>query len=182
VNTYNISIAATDKAGNVSAPVTDILAVYNTSNGYVTGHAKTQPTTSDTLPITLDTSNHPAQLVMGFTNVMAPTSGSFNVSYVVKKNTNEFTLSSTSINWVVVQDSTHAGILGKATLTTYVNGVQTVTQNVSVRFDIVLGTNGASDNVTLKIYSPGVDPNNGTPAYVIGDNVIANGSNLMIHP
>ncbi len=178
---YNITIIATDLAGNTTI-TTEILAVYNPSNGYVAGHVKTLPTTSDKLPIALDTSNNPAKLVVGFTNVMAPTSGSFDVGYVVKKNKNEFSINSTAISWVVVQDSTHASILGHADLTTYVNGVQTVTQNVSVRFEIVLGTSGAPDHVTVKIYNPGADPNIGLPAYTISDDVIANGSHLMIHP
>jgi hypothetical protein len=119
---------------------------------------------------------------MGFTNVMAPATGSFDLDYKVKNNQDEFSLSSTGISWVVIQDNTHASILGHADLTTYVNGVKTVTQSVSVRFDIVLGTNGVPDHVTVKIYNPGVDPNTGTPAYIINDAVIANGSNLMIHP
>lgn len=182
VSTYNVSITAIDKAGNSSVPAEDVLAVYTTTNGYVTGHAKTLPTSSDTLPIARDTSNNPAKLIIGFTNVTAPTSGSFDVNYVVRNNKDEFSLNSKSISWVVVQDSTHASVLGTADLTTYVNGAQTVTQNVKVRFDITLGVNGASDSVSMKIYNPGVDPSIGLPAYVVNDSVIPGGSNLMIHP
>lgn len=180
--TYNVTLTATDNAGNTSAGVTDILAVYTTANGYVTGHAKLQPSASDKLPIALDTSNHPANLVLGFTNVTAPASGSFDMSYVVKKNQNEFSLASTGIDWVVVQDSTHASILGHGDLTTYVNGVKTVTQNVSVRFDIVLGANGAPDQVTVQIFNPGLNPNTDAPTYIISDVDSTSGSNLMIHP
>lgn len=180
VNTYNITVTATDFADN-SKQAADVLAIYTTSNGYVTGHASVSPTTSDTLPIALDTSNNPAKLVMGFTNVTAPMTGSFDLSYVVKNNKDEFNLSSTSISWVVVQDSTHASILGHADMSVYVNGTQTITQNVSVRFDIVLGTNGSPDQVTVKIFNPGVDPNTGTPAYEVNDQVLANGSNIRIH-
>jgi len=181
-STYNVTITAIDTAGNASSGVTDVLAVYNTANGYVTGHAKTLPTVDDILPVARDTSKNPAKLVMGFTNVTAPTSGSFDMSYVIKKNKDEFNLSSTGISWMVVQDSTHASILGHGDLTTYVNGVKTVTQNVAVHFDITLGSNGTPDQVTVKMFDPGNDPNLASPAYVINDAVIPSGSNLMIHP
>jgi hypothetical protein len=180
-NTYAITITATDQAGNVSAGLNDILAVYNASNGYVTGHAKILPTTSDVLPIALDTSNNPTKLVMGFTNVMSPASGSFEIDYAIKNKQNEFSLESTTINWVVVQDSTHASILGHGDLTTWVNGVETTTQNMTVRIDIVLGTNGDPDTVAVKLYNPGDDPNYASPAYTINDQVLANGSNLRVH-
>ena len=180
-NSYSVEVTAADAAGNGSG-TTDVLAVYSPANGYVTGHAKILPAASDTMPIARDTSNNPAQLVVGFTNVTAPTSGSFDVSYVVKNNKDEFGLSSSLINWVVVQDSTHASILGRANLTVYMNGAQTVTQNVSVRFDVVLGTGGAPDHMDIKIYSPGANPNTAQPLYVISDIVNTNGSNLMIHP
>lgn len=180
-NTYGIAITATDLAGNISV-VNDVLAVYQPSNGYVTGHANTYPTASDTSPIVLDTSNNPAKLVIGFTNVTAPASGSFDVNYTVKNKKDAFSLSGTGVSWVVVQDSTHASIQGIADLTTWVSGTQSVTSGVTVRFDIVLGVNGAPDHVTVKIWNPGVVPNIGLPVYVISDDVIANGSNLMIHP
>jgi hypothetical protein len=181
-STYTVNITATDFAGKASDVVTDVLAVYAPANGYVNGHAKTKPSATDMLPIALDTSKNPADLIIGFTNATAPTSGSFDVSYVIKQNKNSLSLSSTAINWVVVQDGTHASVLGHADMTTFVNGVQTVTQNVSVRFEIILGANGASDHITMKIYNPGTDPASGTPAYVVSDDVISNGSNLMIHP
>lgn len=184
-NTYNITVTATDQAGNVSiinGNSTDILAVYNAANGYVTGHAKTLPTASDVMPIPRDTSNNPTKLIAGFSNVTSPMSGSFDVNYKIQNNQNEFNLSSTSINWVVVADSTHASILGKATLTVYQNGVMTQTQNMSVRFDITLGTNGNPDTISIKIYNPADNPSTATPVYTINDTVIPNGSNLMIRP
>ena len=180
-NTYSITVYAADAAGNKSSGTNDILAVYTTANGYVTGHAKVLPASSDTLPIALDTSNHPADLVMGFTNVTAPMSGSFDMDYSIKNNQNEFSISSTSIDWVVISDSTHASILGQADMAVWNNGAQTITQNVSVRYDIALGSNGSPDQVTVKIYSPGVNPNTGNPAYIISDQDEQN-SNLMIHP
>jgi hypothetical protein len=181
-NTYNVTFTAVDQAGNTSQQTNDILAVYSASNGYVTGHAKTLPTTADTLPIAIDTSNNPTKLVLGFTNVMSPAMGSFDINYSIKNNKDEFKLSSTAISWAVISDSTHASILGHADMTTYVNGTQTVTQNMAVRFDITLGTNGTPDHITIKLFNPSVDPNTGTPAYTISNDVLANGSNLMIHP
>jgi hypothetical protein len=41
------------------------------------GHTDLQPTPNDIMLILLDTSKKPASLVLGFTNVTAPTSGSF---------------------------------------------------------------------------------------------------------
>lgn len=189
VNTYNIAITATDQAGNTST-VNDVLAIYSSANGYVTGHAKTQPVACspispllpcDTLPIAIDTSNNPAKLVLGFTNATAPTSGSFDLTYSIKNKQDEFGLSSTGINWIVVQDSTHASILGTADLAKWINGSQTTIQNVSVRFDISLSSNGNPDQVSVKIFNPGDNPATSTPAYTINNNVIPNGSNLMIH-
>jgi hypothetical protein len=181
-NTYNITVTATDIADNSSLGTNDVLVVYTTANGYVNGHAKTLPTAIDVLPISLDASKNPADLVMGFTNVTAPMSGSFDLDYAVKNKQDEFSLSSTSISWVVVQDSTHASILGHADMTTWVNGAQSVTANMTVRYDITLGASGSSDHVSVKIFNPGVDPYTGSPAYTISDDVEANGSNLMIHP
>jgi hypothetical protein len=182
VSTYNVAITATDKASNVSQELNDVLAVYSTNNGYITGHTKSLPTALDVLPIVRDTSNNPAKLIVGFTNLTAPTSGSFDLSYVIKNNKDAFSVSSTAVNWVVVQDANHASILGHGDLTTYVNGVKVVTTNVAVRFDIVLGANGSSDQISVKIFNPGLNPNTDSPTYTVSNQVIANGSSLMIHP
>lgn len=176
--TYTVVVKAIDNAGNIST-ATDVLAVYNPANGYVNGHAKIQPTESDVLPIAQDSSRNPSNLVLGFTNVTSPASGSFAIDYSVKNNYNEFTLTSTALNWIVVPDSSHASILGQATLTTYVNGVKTVTPNVTVRYDISIGT---PSTVSVKIFAPGVNPNMGSPEFNINDSVISSGSNLMLHP
>ncbi|GIH08888.1 hypothetical protein Rhe02_69550 [Rhizocola hellebori] len=183
VNTYNIEVFVTDGVGNESVGV-DVLAVYNATNGYVTGHAKVLPNATDTLPIARDASNNPAKVIVGFTNVKAatsttPTSGSFDLSYVVKNNKDEFSISSTSVDWLVVPDSLHASILGHATLTVYNGGVQTTTANVSVRFDLTLGSAGSPDHLKIRIYDPGIDPS-AAPHWVIDDDVLANGSHLMI--
>jgi len=187
VNTYNISVFASDAAGNTSPIKPDVLAVYNAANGYVTGHEWVLPSANDVLPIARDTSNHPAKIVLGFTNIKAatsttPSSGSFDVRYVVRQNRDEFNLSSTIVDWLVVPDDTHASILGYATLTTYVDGTMTVTPNVAVRFDLTLGASGAQDHVVMKIFSPGVDPNTGSPSWFIDDNALANVSQLKIKP
>jgi hypothetical protein len=181
-STFNIGVRALDNAGSWSLGVTDVLAVYAAANGYVTGHAKVLPTSNDTLSIALDVSNNPAKIVMGFTNVTSPASGSFDLDYVVRNNKDEFRLSSTGINWVVVQDSTHASLLGHADMTIYVGGVKTVTQNMTVRFDIVIGTGGSADQVTVRIFNSGDNPSTATAAYVVSELVEPNGSNLMIHP
>lgn len=188
VNTYNVEVFAVDAAGNQSLGKADVLVVYNAANGYVTGHEILTPSITDTIPIASDTAtNNPTKMVIGFTNVKAatsttPSSGSFDVRYVVKNNKDEFNLSSTGVYWLVVPDSIHASILGRATLTTIVNGVQTITPDVTVRFDVTLGTNGAPDHMTIKIFSAGVDPNSGTPTWTVNDDTISNISHLMIKP
>lgn len=188
VNTYNIEVFAADAAGNQSPGKADVLVIYSAANGYVTGHEILLPSATDTIPITRDTAtNNPTKLVVGFTNVKAatsttPSSGSFDVRYVVKNNKDEFNLSSTEVNWLVVPDSTHASILGRATLTTIVNGVQTVTLDVTVRFDVTLGASGVPDHLTMKIFSPGVDPSSGTPSWTVNDDTVLNISHLMIKP
>jgi len=184
VNTYDVAVVATDKAGNASPVSVDVLAVYSASNGYVTGHEKLIPSVNDVLPVTRDNDvNHPTQVVLGITNIHAgsTSSGSFDVHYVIKQNKDEFDLSSTDVSWLVVPDSTHASILGHATLTTYINGVQQVIPNVAVRFDLILGTNGNADNVVMKIFTPGTDPSNGVPSWVVNDNVLQQGSQLKIN-
>lgn len=186
VNTYSIEVIATDAAGNVSVPVTDVLAVYNAANGYVTGHSWLTPTGTDTLPIALDVPSNPnqqaAKITLGFTNIKAatPATGSFDLSYVVKNNQDEFSLSSTIIDWLVVTDGTHASILGRANMTVYTDGAMTVLQNVTVRFDITLGINGAADHLNVRIYEAGVDPSTGTPTWTIDKD--SSLSQIMIKP
>ena len=182
--TYNVLLQASDGEGNTSAIKKDVLAVYSSAIGYVTGHEKLTPSTLDTMPIPTDTSSTPAQLVLGFTNIKAattttPSSGSFQANYIVKNNQNEFDLSSNNVSWVSVPDQSDASIIGTADLTTYINGAKSVLQNVSVRFDLVLGSSGAPDFTTIKIYQPGVDPASGTPTWVISDN--ADQSQVLIH-
>jgi hypothetical protein len=183
VNTYNVEVVATDSAGNQMTKQ-DVLAVYNATNGYVTGHAKLLPGASDTLPIAQDTSNNPAKLIIGFTNIKAgtsttPTSGSFDVNYVVKNNKDEFDLTSTSVDWLVVPDSTHGSILGHGNLTTYVNSVPNVITNVTVRFDISPGS-GSATHVVMSIYLPGADLS--SPAtWIVSEDALTS-SNVMIHP
>lgn len=179
VGTYNIDVFAVDSAGNTQGGTNDVLVVYGQSS--VKGHVKTLPTTSDALPIALDTSNNPKKLSIGFTNIMTPASGSFDISYVLKNNQDEFDLPSTTIDWVVVQDANHASILGHGNLTKYENGVQSVVQNMTVRIDIVSGTS-APDHITVNIFSPGVNPNTGSATYTISDDILTTGSNLTITP
>lgn len=189
VDTYTFEITAFDNAGNASASKSDVLAVYNAANGYVTGHIKTIPTAGDELPIDLDTNtgNNSTKLVLGLTNVKAatsttPTSGSFDLNYIVKNNQDEFSLSSTVIDWLVVPDSTHASILGRANLTTIINGESSVTNNVTVSIDLVLGADGEPDHVTVKIYAPGASPNTDPYSWLIDDDSLENQSNIMIKP
>lgn len=177
--TYSISVTAIDQAGN-STIDNDILAVYNSANGYVTGHAKVVPNNNDDLPIEIDTSSNPTNIVVGFTNVTSPTSGNFDLEYKIKNNQNEFNLSSTSINWVVVQSSTQATIRGTADMTVYQDGVKTVTQNMPVNFDIAVDNTG-EDHLVIKIFAPSSNPSSSSPLYVINSSVQSNGSNLMIH-
>jgi virginiamycin B lyase len=179
VNTYDINCHATDNAGNDSAYVYEILTVYTTANGDVSGHYKVVPT-SNTLPVALDTGNNPAKLIMGFTSLVAPSSGSFDVNYTVKQNKDGFYISSKSITSVLIPDATHATVVGKADLTKLVNGVQTVTTDVSVKFEIVLNANGSDDHVVMKVYNPGVNTTSGTPAFTVNDAPM-NGSKVMIH-
>jgi hypothetical protein len=186
VSTYDIAITATDNLGNSNNTTMDVLVVYTNLDAYVAGHAWIIPTQSDALPIARDTDvNNPTRLVLGFTNVKpatstTPTTGSFDVHYIVKQNKDEFSLSSTDVTWVAVPDTTHASILGHATLTTYIGGVKTVTANVTVRFDLTLGANGNPDYVVMKIYNPGADPNTTAPTWVVSDQATPQGSKLVI--
>lgn len=173
-DTYEIEVVATDAAGNLSEPVRDILAVYVDNGSYVTGHTKIAPTNTDTLPIALDQSNNPKKLVVGFTNVASPTSGSFEASYVVKNNQDEFSLESTSINWVVIQDAYHATIQGYADMSVFADGVESVT-NVPVRVSVAIGQNGANDFVTLYIYESGANPNTAQPQYFVSQTTLSQG-------
>ncbi|HEU0028072.1 MAG TPA: carboxypeptidase regulatory-like domain-containing protein [Ktedonobacterales bacterium] len=180
VNTYNIAVFAIDKAGNTSAGLMDVLAVYNTANGSVSGHAWVLPTAADTLPIALDTSAHPAQMVVGFSSQQGATT-SVDVHYVIKNNQDEFDFSSTTVDWVVIPDSAHASIMVQGDLTTYVNGVEMVTHDVVMRLDIALGASGAPDQVTVRMWNPGLSPSNAAPTYQISDDDIQAKSQVLIH-
>jgi len=184
VNTYAIAIIATDAAANPSSPYLDILAVYDAANGSVSGHEKLVPSANDTLPVARDTATHnPTEVTVGFTNVKAagsaPASGSVDMQYIIKNKKDAFDFSSNTIDWLVVPDANHASVLSHGDLTIYVNSVKTVVQNAAVRIDVTLGTNGAPDHVTIKIYDPGVNPNTGTATYVI-DDALANSSKTVI--
>jgi virginiamycin B lyase len=167
VSTYTIDIIAVDDAG-LETVQSDVLAVYGTS-GYVSGHSKLTPDADDVLPIAPDAGHNPADVAIGFTNIKTAgqsVTGSFDVSYVVKNNRDEFSLSSTTIDSLAVPDANHATINGHADLTKYVNGVQTVTSNVSVRFEVTKGVNGAADQVVTKIYDAG-SSTSGAPTWIV---------------
>ncbi len=188
INTYQVHITAVDAANN-QGTADDVLAVYSPVNGYVTGHEWLVPSAGDTLPIAqaapTNPNKPPTKLVVGFTNVKSattttPTSGSFDISYVVKNNQDEFSVSSTSISSVVIADTSHASIIGYGDLTTIVGGSQSTLQNIGVWIDVALGANGAPDHITIRLYQPGVNPITGTPSWVINDDTIPNQSHLMI--
>lgn len=173
---YNVAVFATDAAGNESEPVNDVLAVYDASNGYVTGHETFIPGVSDVLPIARDTSTKkPTKVNLGFTNVKAasqtaPPSGAFKIQYVIKNNHDEFDIDSTQIDWLVAPaGGTQASMLGHGTLTRYVNKNKEVIQNVAVRIDMTLGANGQPDHVTIKIYTPDTNPSSGSPTWTMDD-------------
>jgi hypothetical protein len=109
-----------------------------------------------------------------------PATGSFDIQYKIKNKQNEFSLSDTAVNWLVVPDDNHASIQGKATLTIYQNGLQTVHPNVTVRFDVTLGTGGGPDTVNINIYDTGVTPN-GAGTWVVAGETTGN-SNIRIKP
>jgi len=174
-DTYNIGVRAEDGAGNWSDLAQDGLAVYDPLAGYVTGHADITPSAGDALPIS---ARGDKDMTLTFTNVKyagattTQPSGSMDLSYVVKNNDDEFDLSSTSLDWLVVADATHVSIQGTADLTKYVNKATTVTSN-PFRIDMVLGTGGAADHYLMKIYAPGANPATATALYVIDDDASA---------
>lgn len=181
VNTYNVGVWAVDNADNASPPLTDVLAVTNAANGHVSGHAWLIPTAGDTLPIGQGSNNaQPTEMVVGFSGQQGATT-SVDVHYIVQNNQNEFDFSSTSVDWVVVQaDGVHASILVHGDLTVYVNGVMTLAHNVAMRLDVVLGTNGAADQITIKIWNANLNPSTATPTYLISDSDIPTKSQVRI--
>ena len=48
-----------------------------------------------------------------------------------------------------------------------------------MRIDIVLGTNGAADHLTLKVWNPGQDPSTTAPVYVVSEDDLAQ-SNISL--
>lgn len=181
VNTYDIVITAFNGNGLESTPLFDVLAVYTAANGYVSGRAKLQPTVNDSMPIALDESKNPANVVLGFTNVVAgqTATGTFSLDYIIKKNQDEFSLSNAVVQWLVVPDSTHATVLGTADLVVVTNGVTTVHSGVTLRFDIALGVPGG-DEVVIKIYDTGVNHASNPPTWMMND-VVSN-SGIKIKP
>ncbi len=177
-NTYTIAVYGVDQAGNTSTGYMDVLTI--SSNSAVSGHTRLVPQSGDTLPVALDTAMHnPAELVVGFSgNNNGP--NSIEAHYVVKNNQNEFDFSSTAIDWVVIPDTTHASIMVHGDMTTYVNGVMTVTHNVAMLVDVELGANGSADQVTVGIWTPSQNPSTDLPAYQVSEYDIANKSTMSI--
>jgi hypothetical protein len=187
VGTYTVGVRSRDQAGNWSATANDVLVIYAPNNGTVSGHTTSFPTATDTMPIARNGGLLPTPLQVGFTNIKTgadnTVSGSFNVQYIVWGNYNQFTLTSSSLDHLSVSSNGKAATLqGKATLTKYVNGVKTVTNNVTVRFDIQLGSNNRSGQVAVKIYQPGVNPDGGQPSWVIDDSMVSQTSRVVITP
>ena len=175
-NTYDIGVFATDAAGNTSPGAMDILVV---SSGSATGHARLLPTTSDVLPIALDTGHNPKDVVVGFSslnNVLNKVS----VDYAINNNKNEFTISSSTIDWVVKPDTMHMSMLVHGTLTVYSNNGNTVTttQNVAMRVDMAVGVPGSLDNASVRVWNPGQNMSS-DPVYHI-DEPFDNGSTVTI--
>lgn len=177
-NTYSINVYATDQAGNLGAAPTDVLTV--SSNSSVSGHAKLLPLSGDTLPIALVTATHnPTEFVVGFSsNNNGP--NSIEAHYVVKNNKDEFDFNSTSVDWAVIPDTTHASIMVHGNMTTYVNGVKTDTPNVAMLVDVTLGTNGGQDQITVSLWMSGQDPNTTLPSYRVSEPDLANKSMVTI--
>jgi len=144
VGLYKVDFMATDNAGNVTnIPWVYTLAVHVAGTNSINGSATVTPTQTDnSWPIALDTSRNPAKVNLQFNNVTAQGSGSFNIDYAPQKNQNEFSFSSSGIDWVEVIDSTHASVAGHGNLVTYINGVENIVSDMNVRFDITLGAGG----------------------------------------
>lgn len=181
VNTYNVSVIAEDAAGNVSEEKTDVLVVYNETGDYITGHARMLPSVNDVLPVPIDGSNQPAKLVIGFTYTPGQAGSSFDASYVVKNNQNEFSLSSKSITWTLIPDANHVSVLGIADLSVYVDGVETITPGVQVRFDFTFDESGSLSSTVVNVYAPDANPFSSQPLYHTTSQSVVNGSRILVH-
>jgi hypothetical protein len=178
-DTYSVAVIATDAGGNESAAESDILAVYNNANGHVSGRAKVLPAPGDQLPIAVDTSSNPAELLVGFTSNQAGTT-SVEVEYTIKNKKNEFSITSSAIKWTVIPDNTHASVMVTGDLETYVNGVRTVVQNVSVQIDVTMDTGGNTGSLTMRAWEPGANPSVAVPIYSVTDAALLANSTVKI--
>lgn len=181
VGVYNVQFRARDYGGNWSEYSSLQLVVFSPAAGKLAGTAKFEPSQTDVLPIAISTQGN-RRLTFKFSKVGyvagAGLEGVFDASYIVKNNINSFTITSSSLDWLVIQPlGLQAQLQGLATLTVLQDGVTSVTQN-TFRVSVTLGQGGAPDHLTLYIYAPGVDPNSATPIYSLEDD--AQISNVLI--
>jgi fibronectin type 3 domain-containing protein len=165
-NVYTVTVRSRDNAGNLSAPSSGFLVVYDLAAGQVSGGGKEKPVSGDKLPFT-DPQNN-AKLDIGFTAAYEPDAtiptGEFNLKFKVNNN-NEWNLTGTAYDWLVVPSEILGKIQGTATMTVKENGVSTTTTNKYLieANEGVHGNPGTASTYKLKIFAPGVTPSSTAP-------------------
>lgn len=182
---YQVNFRAADNAGNWSLLTTDYLVVYSTTQSSANGHSnKMLPVYgSDLLPGLSQagqTDTASVALSVRYNNGQLDSSSKVMFSYETGSNCNNpskatnchsTTLSSTGLNWMIINGDNNsvATIQGSATLT--IDGTTTTSPFRVIVLDGRLLDPSVGDNVEIQIFAPGADPNTAQPLYIVNEPV-----------
>lgn len=184
---YKVTVRVKDNAGNWSAPASDYLVVYSPFGTRMTGKRTLMPSLSsgDILP-GLIAGSQEDKAKFGF-NVRYDDAGNihhnsdFQFRYETgtkcnkpaqATNCHNFDLNATSIAWLTTQGTNNSTGIFQGTANLVVDGVTT---NVIFRLtglDGELVDSTSQDNLTLKVYAEGANPNTATPLYQVSQDVL----------
>lgn len=192
---YKISVRAQDNAGNWSAPVSDYLVVYNPDGPRFTGKRSIIPSLANGDLLTgLIANGQTDKVKFGFSvkyNNQGQISANSDLQFSYEtgtrcnnparaENCHSMSLNAANIAWMTTQGTNSAEGVFQGTATMTLDGVQS---QVTFR---VTGLDGERlDGVTLdrfqiQIFNEGVNPNTGSPVYLVNSADILRGNIKVI--
>ncbi|NNE96062.1 MAG: hypothetical protein HKN24_08530 [Acidimicrobiales bacterium] len=171
---YQIDATVTDVAGNVAAPLTTYLVVFDPDGAFATGGGWFRPGSAtsdpgDVLPGIDGTSKAHFGFNIKYQNgTQAVPGGNLQFRYQA----GDFKLKSSAFDWLVVTNNNWAKFRGTAQL----DGQPGL---FPFRVDARSGRNGLPDRFVIKVWAPGTNPDQTEPIYKASGDL--GGGNITIH-